>query len=59
MAKQGVRSAELAFLANKEGLSEAMHLMPAGSAHAFSPIMYHPACAFRLISTAAETKPRR
>ena len=46
-------------MANKEGLSEAMHLMPAGSAHAFSPIMYHPACAFRLISAAAETKPRR
>ena len=40
---------------NKEGLSEAMHLMPAGSAHAFSHIMYHPTCAFRLLDAA---KPR-
>ena len=38
---------------NKEGLSEAMHLMPTGSAHAFSPIMYHPTCAFRLLDAAA------
>lgn len=37
---------------NKEGLSEAMHLMPAGSAHAFSHIMYHPTCAFRLLDAA-------
>ena len=38
---------------NKEGLSEAMHLMPTGSAHAFLPIMYHPTCAFRLLDAAA------
>ena len=37
---------------NKEGLSEAMHLMPTGVVHKFAPTVYHHACAFRLLSAA-------
>ena len=37
---------------NKEGLSEAMHLMPTGVVHKFAPTVYHHACAFRLLSSA-------
>uniref|UniRef100_A0A7S0X7J7 DNA topoisomerase VI subunit B transducer domain-containing protein n=1 Tax=Mantoniella antarctica TaxID=81844 RepID=A0A7S0X7J7_9CHLO len=34
---------------NKEGLSEAVHLMPVGSAHEFTPTLHHPTCALRLL----------
>jgi DNA topoisomerase VI B subunit len=41
---------------NKEGLNEAMYLMPIGSAHAFVPIVYHPTCVFRLLDAAKRTR---
>lgn len=34
---------------NKEGLSEAVHLMPVGAAHDFAPTLHHYTCAFRLL----------
>ena len=34
---------------NKEGLSEAVHLMPVGPAHDFAPVAHHPTCAFKLL----------
>ena len=34
---------------NREGLSEAMYLMPTGAAHEFAPTLHHPTCAFRML----------
>jgi hypothetical protein len=32
---------------NKEGLTDAVHLMNVGGSHEFAPIVYHPALAFK------------